>query len=76
MNIFEINTTSDNSQNFYLMTDVSMQVIELIISKMVQDERAEGSDIFYVNEDYVNKIKSMIPSAVVVYYEKIPLIKI
>jgi len=76
MNIFEINTTSDKESNFYLLTDINRAAIESVMNEMVQEERAEGSDIFYVNDEYVANIKKLFPFSVVVHYEKIPLIKI
>jgi len=76
MKIFEIKTTSDNDSNFYLMTDINRITIELVIEKMVKDERAEGSDIFYMNEDYVEALRKMFPKAVLIHYEIIPLIEI
>jgi hypothetical protein len=76
MKIFEIKTTSDNDSNFYLMTDINRITIELVIEKMVKDERAEGSDIFYMNEDYVGALRKMFPKAVLIHYERIPLIEI
>ena len=76
MNIFAIKTTAFNDENFYLLTDINRITVQTVIERMVQEERAEGSDVFYTNEDYVNKLSEMFPKSVIIYYDTIPLIEI
>ena len=76
MNIFEIKTTAFNDENFYLLTDINRITIELVIEKMVKEERAEGSEAFYMNEDYVDTLREMFPKAVLIHYDTLPLIEL
>ena len=76
MNIFEIKTTSHSEENFYLLTDINRITIELVIEKMVKEERAEDSEAFYMNEDYVDTLREMFPKAVLIHYDTLPLIEL
>ena len=76
MNIFEIKTTAFNDQNFYLLTDINRITIETVIEEMVNKERAEGSDVFYMNDDYVDMLKEKFPKKIVIQFNSIPLIEL
>ena len=76
MNIFEIKTTAFNDENFYLLTDINRITVETVIERMVQKERAEGSDVFYMNEDYIGTLRGMFPKSILIHYDTIPLIEL
>ena len=74
MNIFEIKTSSYNDENFYLLTDINRITIELVIEKMVQEERA--GEAFYMNEDYVDMLREKFPKSILIHYDTLPLIEL
>ena len=56
------------------MTDLGSIIIEFAIQDMVQEERA--GEAFYMNEDYVDKLRELFPKAVIIHYDTIPLIEL
>lgn len=76
MNIFKIRTSSFSEEDFYLLTDVNRATIESVISRMVAEERADDSEVFYMNDDYVDELEKLFPDKKIVHYDEIPLIHI
>ena len=67
MQVFKINTSAWEEENFYLMTSLDEEQIKKIIQPMVEYERE--NDIMYENEEYVNALQQRYPKATIVYYQ-------
>jgi hypothetical protein len=67
MEVFKINTSAWEEENFYLMTSLSEEQIKKIIQPMVEYER--DNDILYDNEDYVSALQGKYPKATIVMYQ-------
>ena len=67
MQVFKINTSSWEEEDFHLMTTLDEEQIKKIIQPMVDYERE--NDILYDNEDYVNALQQRYPKATIVYYQ-------
>ena len=76
MNIFKIRTTSFIEDDFYLLTDLNWATIESVISRMVAIERAEDSEVYYTNDDYVDELTRLFPDKNITHYTEIPLIEL
>ena len=74
MNIFRINTSAWDEEDFYLMTSLSEAKIKKVIQPMVEYERA--NDILYDNEDYLGALKDKYPRSVIEFHQYIELIQI
>ena len=61
MNIFRINTTAFEEEDFYLMTDLSEQDIIEVITPLVNQER-DGYEK-YDNDDLVYALEKRFPNA-------------
>jgi len=67
MDVFKINTSAWEEEDFYLMTSLSEEQVKKVIQPMVDYER--DNDILYDNEDYVSALQSKHPKATVVMYQ-------
>ena len=76
MNIFKIRTSSFNEDDFFLLTDLNQATIESVINRMVAIERAEDSEIYYSNDDYVDELMRLFPDKKITHYNEIPLIEL
>lgn len=65
MNIFRINTTAFLEEDFFLLTNLSREQIEEVITPIVLIERNEGEE--YNNDDLVSALQIKYPNAIVEY---------
>jgi len=69
MNIFRINTTAFEEEDFFLLTDLSEEQIEKVITPIVLKERQSGDEEdFYDNDDLTNALIEAYPDAVIEQY--------
>lgn len=73
MNIFRINTSAWQEEDFYLMTSLNEDKIKKVIDPMVQYER--DNDTLYDNEEYVIALQQKYPRSVIVMHQYIELIQ-
>jgi hypothetical protein len=73
MNVFRINTSAWEEEDFYLMTSLNEAKIKKVIEPMVQYER--DNDTLYDNEEYVNALKHKYPRSVIEMHQYIELIQ-
>ena len=66
MDIFRINTTAFEEEDFFLLTDLSVEQIEKVITTIVLKERNDGE--FYDNDDLTNALIEAYPDAIVQQY--------
>jgi hypothetical protein len=69
MNLFKINTTAFEEEDFYLMTDLQEQDITEVINPIVMAER-EGEEV-YDNDMIVDKLRERYPNNVIIMYNGI-----
>lgn len=74
MNIYEINTTAYDEENFFIQTTLSKKEIIKVIGPMVKKERDDGT--MYANDEYVHAIAKAYPSAQVFFHESFELISL
>jgi uncharacterized protein YqeY len=74
MNIFRINTTAFEEEDFYLMTDLSEQDIIEVINPLVNQER-DGYEK-YDNDDLVSALEKRFPNAYIECYQDFETISI
>ena len=72
MEVFKINTSSWEEEDFFLMTSLDEEQIKKIIQPMVEYERE--NDIVYSNEDYVNALEQRYPKATITFYQDFEVI--
>ena len=65
MDIFRINTTAFVEEDFFLLTNLSREQIEEVITPIVLIERNEGEE--YNNDDLVSALQIKYPNAIVEY---------
>jgi hypothetical protein len=71
MDLFRINTTAFEDEDFFLQTDLSKEQIEKIITPIVLLERlrsCDEEDDFYHNDDLINALIEAYPDAIVEQY--------
>ena len=71
MDIFRINTTAFEEEDFFLQTDLSKEQIEKVITPIVLKERlrsCDEEDDFYHNDDLINALIEAYPDAIVEQY--------
>jgi hypothetical protein len=73
MNIFRINTSAWQEEDFYLMTSLNQDKIRNVIEPMVQYEK--DNDTMHDNEEYVNALREKYPKSVVEMHQYIELIQ-
>jgi len=59
MQVYRINTSAWEEENFYLLTTISESEIKSVIAPMVKKERDE--DFMYDNDDYIYELKKAFP---------------
>lgn len=74
MNIFKINTTAFEEEDFYLLTDLSEQDIIEVITPLVNQERDGYED--YDNESLVYALEKRFPNAHITFIQDIETISI
>ena len=74
MNIFRINTTAFVEEDFFLLTNLSREQIEEVITPIVLIERNEGEE--YNNDDLVSALQITYPNAIVEYLTEFETITI
>jgi hypothetical protein len=75
MNIFRINTTAYKEEDFFLMTELSKEQIEGVITPIVLIERNNAEEVYY-NDDLVRAVELAYPNAIVEHLTKIETITI
>jgi tryptophan synthase alpha subunit len=75
MNIFRINTTAYKEEDFFLMTELSKEQIEGVITPIVLIERNNAEEVYY-NDDLVRAIELAYPNATVEHLTEIENITI
>jgi hypothetical protein len=74
MNIFRINTTAFEEEDFFLLTDLSEEQITEVITPIVLRERNGGA--FYGNDYLADAIRGNYPDALVDLYHEFDKITI
>jgi hypothetical protein len=69
MNIFRINTSAWQEEDFYLMTSLTEAKIKKVIEPMVQYERE--NEMMYDNEEYLNALQQKYPRSVIEMHQYI-----
>jgi len=77
MNIFKISTTAFEEEDFFLLTNLSVEQIKKVITPIVLKERQSGDEEdFYDNDDLTNALVEAYPDAMVDYYTEFDTITI
>ena len=74
MDIFRINTTAFVEEDFFLLTNLSREQIEEVITPIVLIERNEGEE--YNNDDLVSALQITYPNAIIEYLTEFETITI
>jgi hypothetical protein len=72
MNIFRINTSAWDEEDFYLMTSLTEEKIKKVIEPMVQYERE--NEMMYDNEEYLNALQQKYPRSVIEMHQYIEVL--
>ena len=76
-NVYEINTTAWDEENFYLLTTLTEKQVIKVIKPIVSKERRSNSDeYFYDNETLVSTLIEKYPDEVVEFYQSFETITI
>lgn len=68
MQVYRINTSAWNEEDFHLLTTLTEEQVKSVIAPMVHSERV--NDFLYDNEDYIAELKKQFPNEQVdVYYQ-------
>lgn len=73
MNIFRINTSAWEDEDFYLMTSLNEAKIKKVIEPMVQYERE--NETMHDNEEYLIALQEKYPRSVIEMHQYIELIQ-
>lgn len=73
MNIFRINTSAWEDEDFYLMTSLTEAKIKKVIEPMVQYERE--NETMHDNEEYLIALQEKYPRSVIEMHQYIELIQ-
>lgn len=73
MNIFRINTSAWQEEDFYLMTSLNEAKIKKVIEPMVQYERE--NETMHDNEEYLIALQQKYPRSVIEMHQYIELIQ-
>ncbi len=69
MDLFRINTTAFEDEDFILLTNLSVEQIKKVITPIVLKERQSGDEEdFYDNDDLTNALAEAYPDAIVQLY--------
>lgn len=74
MNVFQINTTAYEDEDFFLLTDLQSDDIVEVINPIVNQSRDGYED--YDNEELVTKLRKRYPNNIVVMYTEFDLISV
>jgi hypothetical protein len=74
MNIFRINTTAYSEEDFFLLTDLTEEKIEKVITPVVMLERDD--ERYYTNEELVDDLILAYPSSFIRMYTEFETITI
>ena len=66
LNLFQVNTTAFDEENFVLLTSLTEEQITKAITPIVQDERVNG--IVYDNDMLVEAINKAYPESIAIHY--------
>ena len=66
MRVVRINTTAYEEEDFFLMTDLTDEQIEEVITPIVELERNDA--VYYTNEELVDALIDKYPSNMIVKY--------
>jgi hypothetical protein len=72
MNIFRINTSAWQEEDFYLMTSLTEEKIKKVIQPMVEYERE--NEMMYDNEEYLNALQEKYPRSVIEMHQYIEVL--
>ena len=72
MNIFRINTSAWDEEDFYLMTSLTEEKIKKVIQPMVEYERE--NEMMYDNEEYLNALQEKYPRSVIEMHQYIEVL--
>lgn len=68
MQVYRINTSAWDEEDFHLLTTLTEEQINSVIAPMVHSERE--NDFLYYNEDYIAELQKHFPNEQVnVYYQ-------
>jgi hypothetical protein len=73
MNIFRINTSAWQEEDFYIMTSLNEAKIRKVIEPMVQYERE--NETMHDNEEYLIALQEKYPRSVIEMHQYIELIQ-
>ena len=73
MNVFRINTSAWQEEDFYLMTSLNEAKIRKVIDPMVQYERE--NETMHDNEEYLIALREKYPRSVIEMHQYIELIQ-
>jgi hypothetical protein len=68
MQVFRINTSAWEKEDFYLMTSLSESQIKKALAPMIKNERENGE--FYDNDDYLFELKKQFPREDIRMYDE------
>jgi hypothetical protein len=68
MEIYRIKTSSWDEEDFFLLTDLSVEQINAVIQPMVEHEREDEEGEIFINDEYVIALEKKYPNALVQYY--------
>ena len=69
MNIFKINTTAFEEEDFFLLTDLTVEQFKKVITPIVLKERQSGDEEdSYDNYDLTNALIEAYPDSVIEHY--------
>lgn len=66
MRVVRINTTAYKEEDFFLMTDLTDEDIEVVITPIVELER--NNESYYTNEELVDALINKYPNSTIVVY--------
>lgn len=68
MEIYRIKTSSWDEEDFFLLTDLSVEEINSVIQPMVEHERKSEVGEIFINDEYVIALEKKYPNALVQHY--------
>ena len=68
MQVYRINTSAWEEEDFYLLTTLTEEQIQSVITPMVHSERV--NDIFYDNDEYITELQKRFPNDEVSMYNQ------
>jgi hypothetical protein len=74
MNIFRINTTAYEEEDFFILTDLRSEDVESILSPIVKTERE--TEQYYDNDSLVRALRDAFPYKVIEQYSEFETITI